>query len=119
MEHCGERWKPPGAGTFFPASFDFSFPVTRSRCIFNVQKLKREVSHESPAHVAYLKDLARRDIKRFSHSRSKSQIQKYVNQSFKVDGDFALGLPISILNLIWEDIILSGNKWVNITFNFK
>jgi hypothetical protein len=84
-----------------------------------VQKLKREVSHESRAHIACLKDLARRNIKRFSHSTSRGEIQKYVNQSFKVDGDFALGLPISILNLIPEDIILSGNKWVNVTFDFK
>jgi hypothetical protein len=84
-----------------------------------MQKLEREVSHESPAHIAYLKDLARQNTKRFSHSRSKTEIQKYVNQTFKVDEGFALGLPISILNLISEEIILSGNKWVNVTFNFK
>jgi hypothetical protein len=33
------------------------------------------------------------------HSRSKSEIQKYANQKFKVNGGFALGVPISVLNL--------------------
>jgi hypothetical protein len=35
-------------------------------------------------------------------SRSKSKIQKYVVQKLKVDGDFALRLPISVLSFISE-----------------
>jgi hypothetical protein len=78
--------------------------VTWSRCVLDVQKLEREVPDESPAHIAYLKELAIRNMKRFSHSKGKSEIQKYVDQNLKVDGGFALGLPISVLNLISEGI---------------
>jgi hypothetical protein len=39
------------------------------------------------------------------HSRSKSEIQKYVDQNFKAEGGFVLGPPISLLNLISEGII--------------
>jgi hypothetical protein len=39
------------------------------------------------------------------HPRSKSEIQKYVDQKYKVDGGSALGLPISVLNLISEWIM--------------
>jgi hypothetical protein len=98
-------------------------PVTglslSGRCVLDVQKLEREVPHEAAAHITDLKDLAIRNIKRFSPPRSKSEIQTYMDQSFKVDGDFALGLPISILNPISEGICFSVNKCVNATFNFQ
>jgi hypothetical protein len=73
--------------------------------VLDTQKLEREVPHESPADTAYLKDLAIGNIKRFSHSRSKSEIQKYVDQSFKVDEGLALGLPISVVNVISKGIM--------------
>jgi hypothetical protein len=39
------------------------------------------------------------------HSRDKSKIQKYVDHKFTVDRGFALGLPISVPNLISEGIM--------------
>jgi hypothetical protein len=84
--------------------FDLSFPGTWLRCVLDIQKLEREVPDESPAHITCLKELAIRNIKRFSHSKGKSAIQKYVDHNFKVDVGFALGLPISVLNLISEAI---------------
>jgi hypothetical protein len=53
------------------------------------------------------------------HLRSKSEVQKYVHQNFKVDRGFTVELPISVLNLISEGIIFSVHKWVNVFFNFK
>jgi hypothetical protein len=44
------------------------------------------------------------------HSRSKSEIQKDVDQKFKVDRGFALGLPNSVLNPISEGIMFSIHK---------
>jgi hypothetical protein len=41
-------------------------------------------------------------------SRRKSEIQEYVDENSKVDGGFALGLSISVLNLIWEEIMFFG-----------
>jgi hypothetical protein len=87
-----------------PQSFDLFFPVTWSRRVLGVQKLEREVPDESPARIAYIKELAIRNMKRFSHSKGNSEIQKDVDHNFKVDGGFALGLPISVLNLTSEGI---------------
>jgi hypothetical protein len=89
------------------------------RCVLDVQKLEREVPYESSAHIAYLKGLIIRNIERFSRSRSKSKIQKYVDQNFKVDGGFGLGLQSPPSTESGKESRHLVNRWVNAIFNFK
>jgi hypothetical protein len=88
-----------------PQEFNISFQETwNSKCILDVRMLEREIPNESAAHIAYVKDLAARNIKRFSGSRQKGEIRKYVEENLAVSAEFALGLPISVLSLISEGI---------------
>jgi hypothetical protein len=59
---------------------------------------------ESPAYMDNVKDLVIRNIKRFSASRKKNEIRRYVDENMIMGTEFPLGLPISVLDLICEGI---------------
>jgi hypothetical protein len=83
-----------------PQTLNVTFRETWSKCVLEIRPLERQAPDQSPAHVAYLKDLAARNIKRFSGSRSKEEIRKYVQDNLVMSADFALGLRISVFDLI-------------------
>jgi hypothetical protein len=85
--------------------FNISFQGTwSSESILGVRTLEREIPNESPAYIMSVKNLAVRDIRRFSGSRKKEEIREYVEENLVVGAEFALGLTISVLGLISEGI---------------
>jgi hypothetical protein len=66
--------------------------------------VEREVPDASPVHITYMKNLAMRNIKRFSRSKRKDGIKMYVDKNFMMGSLFTLGLPIAIFDLISEGI---------------
>jgi hypothetical protein len=83
-----------------PQDFNVSFSDTWSKCVVDVQKLELQVPDDSSQHIPDVKDLAVRNIKRFSRSRKKEEIRKCMDDNFVMSADFALGLPISVFDLI-------------------
>jgi hypothetical protein len=63
-----------------------------------------DVLIESPIHVIHLKDVIMRNIRRLSHSKKKEEIKQFVESHFVIGREFALGLPISVFNLISDGI---------------
>jgi hypothetical protein len=63
------------------------------------------VPDASPVHITGTKDLAMRNIKWFSRSKRKDDIKAYMDKSFTMGSQFALGLPIAIFDLISEGIV--------------
>jgi hypothetical protein len=61
--------------------------------VLDIVTIEREVPDALPVHTAYMKDLAMRDIKRVSRSKRKDDIKAYVDKSFTMGSQFALGLP--------------------------
>jgi hypothetical protein len=53
------------------------------------------------------------------HSKSKNKVQKNVDHKFKFDAGFALGLPISVLNLISEGIMSFNKEMSESCFQFQ
>jgi hypothetical protein len=84
--------------------YDLSFTDTWSECVLDIVTIEREVPNASPVQIADMKDLAMRNIKRFSLSKRKDDIKAYVDKNFTKGSQFALGLPIAILDLISEGI---------------
>jgi hypothetical protein len=54
--------------------------------------------------MIHLREVAVRNIKRFSHSKRKEEIRQFVEGSFVIGTEFALELPISVLDLISDGI---------------
>jgi hypothetical protein len=70
----------------------------------DVVTIEREVPDASRVHIAYMKDLAMRNIKRFSRSKKKDDIKTHVDKNFMMGSQFALGLPVAIFDLMSEGI---------------
>jgi hypothetical protein len=51
-----------------------------------------------------LKTFARKTIKTFSHAKDKEKIKQYVEDHFAIGETFALGIPVSVLELISSGI---------------
>jgi hypothetical protein len=71
----------------------------------DIRKVYPERSEQLPARISYLTNLAARNIKRLSNSREKAAIVQYVEANFVLGDEFALGLPISILDPISNGIL--------------
>jgi hypothetical protein len=69
-----------------------------------VVKVEHQAPDESPEHIEYGKVLATRNAKRFSGSRKKDEIRRDVDENRVVGAEFALGPPISLLDLLSEGI---------------
>jgi hypothetical protein len=87
-----------------PQAFNVTFRDTWSKSVLEVRTAEREPADQSQAHATPIKDLAVRNIGRFSRSRNRDEIRKYVEDNFAASPNFALGLPISVLNLISRGI---------------
>jgi hypothetical protein len=72
--------------------------------VLDVVTIECEVPDASPVHIAYMKDLVMRNIKQFSRSKGKNDTKACVDKNFRMGSQFALGLPISIFDLISEGI---------------
>jgi hypothetical protein len=87
-----------------PQSFNLSFHETWQNCVLDLQHLERDAPDETMEHIEYVQNIAYRNIKRFSGSRKKEDIRRYVQQNLVLGEEFALGLPISVHQLISEGI---------------
>jgi hypothetical protein len=87
-----------------PSIFNVSLIHTWENCILDVVKIDRHIPDESPTHFEYVRDITIRNIKRFSKSKKKDEIRRYVDENLIMGEEFALGLPISLLNLISQGI---------------
>jgi hypothetical protein len=87
-----------------PQIFNVSFMDTWYSCILDIVKHERESSEATQKPIDYIKNLMTCNIKRFSGSKKKDDIRRYVEENFVMDIEFALGLPISVLGLISEGI---------------
>jgi hypothetical protein len=74
----------------------------------HLQSTKAIVRSDGPVpdeqHVKGLKEFARKTIKRFLHTREKETLRRYVDDRFVIGNTFALGMPMSILEVISQGI---------------
>jgi hypothetical protein len=84
--------------------YNQSFTGSWSEYVLHIVTIEREVPDASLIHIAYMKDLAMRNIKRFSRPKRKNKIKAYVDKNFTMGSQFALGLPIAFFDLISERI---------------
>jgi hypothetical protein len=74
------------------------------KSIDHLQLRRAVVRRDGPGpdeqHVKGLKKFARRTIKRFSHTKEKEKLRQYVDDHFAIGDVFALGISMSILELI-------------------
>jgi hypothetical protein len=101
---CSHQYCLGVAKPSVPQAFKLTFEETWADCVLEIRTLERQAPDPSPAHATYVKDLAVRNIKRFSGSRSKEEIGQYVEDNLVMSPDFALGLPISVFDLISRGI---------------
>jgi hypothetical protein len=73
-------------------------------CVLDMVEMNRHAPVESPLHAIDLNDVAMRNIRRFSHSKKKEEIRQFVENHFAIGQEFALGLPISVFDLISDRI---------------
>jgi hypothetical protein len=69
-----------------------------------MMEVNRDAPVKLPLHMVHLKDVAMRNIGRFSRSKKKEEIKQFVESHFAIGREFALGLPISVLDLISDGI---------------
>jgi hypothetical protein len=78
------------------------------KSIDDLELTKLIVTRDGPVpdeqHIRGLKEFARRTIKRFSHTKEKEKLTRYVENHFVIGETFALGMPMSILALISRGI---------------
>jgi hypothetical protein len=66
----------------------------------NPVKISREAPEGTPTHLTGLKNLAIKNITRFSRSRNREEIKRYVEENFVFGSEFALGLSISVFDMV-------------------
>jgi hypothetical protein len=62
------------------------------------------VDSEHSRHEGWLKDYARRRIKRFSHPKSKENLTALIDRNSVIEGPCVSEIPLSILKLISDGI---------------
>jgi hypothetical protein len=67
---------------------------------FTQSVLQRDAIALDEQHTRGLKTFAQKQIKRFSHAKDKEKISRYVGEHFAIGETFALGIPVSVLELI-------------------
>jgi hypothetical protein len=85
-----------------PRQYNLSFTDNWSESALDIITIEREVPDASPIHSDYMKNLAMRNIKRFSRSKRIDDIKAYLDKTFRMGSQFAPGLPITIFDLISE-----------------
>jgi hypothetical protein len=78
--------------------------------VIEVKVIERETSEIEDNNNNYLKNLAVKNIKRFSHSKQKKEIIAYVQANFHIGDTFLLGQPVSVYQLISTGISLFSSK---------
>jgi hypothetical protein len=78
--------------------------ATWPRCVLDLVKISREAPEGTLTCLTSLKNLAVEIIKRFSRSRNREEIKRYVEENFVFGGEFALRLPISVLDMVSSGI---------------
>jgi hypothetical protein len=84
--------------------YNLSFTDNWPEWVFDIVTIEREVPDESPVYIADIKDLAIRNIKRFSGPKRKDDIKAYVDKNFTMGSQFVVGLSIAVFDLISEGI---------------
>jgi hypothetical protein len=87
-----------------PRQYNLSFTNSWSECVLDIVTIEREVQNVSLIRIACMKDLAMRNIKRFSQSKRKTDIKVCVGKNSTVGSQFALRPPHAIFHLISEGI---------------
>jgi hypothetical protein len=87
-----------------PQGFDIVMTATSPRCVLDLVKIGREAREGTTTYLTSLKNLAVKNIKRFSRSRNREEIKRYVEENFAFGSSFTLGLPISVLDMISSEI---------------
>jgi hypothetical protein len=97
------------SGTFpsnpsIPLAFEINLRPTWQTCVLDMVEVNRDAPVESSLHVIHLKDVAMRNIRQYCHSKKKEETKQFVESHFAIGREFALGLPISVLNLISDGV---------------
>jgi hypothetical protein len=87
-----------------PDTVDLKIQKSIDHLQFRKTILRRDGAVPDEQHVKGLKEFARRTIKRFSHTRQKEKLKQYVEEHFVIGDTFALGIPMSVLELISSGI---------------
>ena len=101
-------------GAEFPPLPDIDLklhPYTEwSKSKFEFTVVERSHDHPSITRHAKLKEIAIKNIKRYSHYRKKAEIQEFVEQNFDDEQGYVLGKPIGFYRLTHRGIIHFSHK---------
>jgi hypothetical protein len=87
-----------------PHQYNLSFTDSWPEYVLDIITIEREVPDKSPVYIVYMKNLAIRNIERFSRSKTKYDVKVYMDKNLTIGFPFALGLPIAIFDLISKEI---------------
>jgi hypothetical protein len=87
-----------------PPTFEINLRPTWQNCVLDIVEVNRNPPDDLRLQVIRLKEVAVLNIRRFSHSKRKEEIRQFVEGNFVIGTEFALGLPISVLDLISDGI---------------
>jgi hypothetical protein len=74
------------------------------RCVLDLVRISREAPEGTVTYQTRFKNVAVKNIKRFSRARNSEEIKRNAEQNFVSGGEFALGSPITVLNMISSGI---------------
>jgi hypothetical protein len=101
---CSHQYALDADKPLIPLAFAINLRPTWQTCVLDMMEVNRDTPVQSPLHVIHLKELAMRNIRRFLHSKNKEEIKQFVESHFAIGREFALGLSISVLDLISDGI---------------
>jgi hypothetical protein len=101
---CSRQYSLDVDKSSIPPTFEIDHRPTRQNCVLDIVEMNRNPPDNSRLHLVHLKEVAVRNVKRFSHSKRKEEIRQFIKGSIVSGTEFALGLPISVLDLISDGI---------------
>jgi hypothetical protein len=69
-------------------------------CVLDLVKINHEAPEGTPTYLTSSKNPGVKTIKRFTRSRNREEIKRYMGENFVFGREFALGLPISAVDMI-------------------
>jgi hypothetical protein len=101
---CSHQYALDADRPSIPPAFEINLRPTWQIYVLDMVEVNRDAPVEPPLHVIHLKDFAMGNIRRLSHFKKKEEIKQLVESHFAIGREFALGLPISVLDLISDGI---------------
>jgi hypothetical protein len=98
------------AKPILPPELKLTIEKNYKSLVIEFKVIERETREIEDNNINYLKNLAVKNIKRFSNSTQKEEIIAYVQTNFHIGDTFVLGQPVSVYQLISAGISLLSSK---------